>query len=162
MNVALIVLAAITILYVSHEIEKRKREERFTDFDLATMNEKFMRAEQTRINLNAMENLATDLAASSPEMQIVLQIQWLGFDGEKYTYDLFCDGINTASDNLKEITEREIHELREELAYECAELNYETMHRRDSRQFVPNIKKIGEWLNAGKDVREMWNDDEYS
>lgn len=81
MNAALLILGIILLIYVDVQIERRKAEEyRDAEFDLATVNEKIIKADQTRINLNAMEQLATDLRVSSPEMQIVLQITWLDFN----------------------------------------------------------------------------------
>lgn len=159
MNVALLILGIILLIYVDVQIERSKVEYRDAEFDLATVNEKIIKADQTRINLNAMEQLATDLRVSSPEMQIVLQITWLDFNGESHVYDLYCDGINTATESMQAVTEREIYELREALAYQLADLNRETMHERNNERNDTILSKIGEWLNAGKDVREMWRKD---
>ena len=159
MNIALLILGIIFLIYVDVQIERRKEEYRDAEFDLATVNEKIIKADQTRINLNAMEQLATDLRVSSPEMQIVLQITWLDFNGESHVYDLYCDGINTATESMQAVTEREIYELREALAYQLADLNRETMHERNNERNDTILSKIGEWLNAGKDVREMWRKD---
>jgi hypothetical protein len=92
-------------------------------------------------------------------MQIVLQITWLDFNGDSHVYDLYCDGINTATESMQAVTEREIYELREALAYQLADLNRETMHERNNERNDTILSKIGEWLNAGKDVREMWRKD---
>lgn len=148
MNVALLILGIILLIYVDVQIERRKVEHRDAEFDLATVNEKIIKADQTRINLNAMEQLATDLRVSSPEMQIVLQITWLDFNGESHVYDLYCDGINTATESMQAVTEREIFELREALAYQCAELNYVTASSEEKQDGVRKniIKQVGEWL----------------
>lgn len=148
MNVALLILGIILLIYVDVQIERRKVEHRDAEFDLATVNEKIIKADQTRINLNAMEQLATDLRVSSPEMQIVLQITWLDFNGESHVYDLYCDGINTATESMQAVTEREIYELREALAYQCAELNYVTASSEEKQDGVRKniIKQVGEWL----------------
>lgn len=160
MNAALLILGIILLIYVDVQIERRKAEEyRDAEFDLSTVNEKLIKADQTRINLNAMEQLATDLRVSSPEMQIVLQITWLDFNGESHVYDLYCDGINTATESMQAVTEREIFELREALAYQLADLNHETMHEQNYERNNTILSKIGEWLNAGKDLREMWRKD---
>ena len=148
MNAALLILGIIFLIYVDVQIERRKEEYRDAEFDLATVNEKIIKADQTRINLNAMEQLATDLRVSSPEMQIVLQITWLDFNGESHVYDLYCDGINTATESMQAVTEREIFELREALAYQCAELNYVTANNEEKQDGVRKniIKQVGEWL----------------
>lgn len=149
MNAALLILGIILLIYVDVQIERRKAEEyRDAEFDLATVNEKIIKADQTRINLNAMEQLATDLRVSSPEMQIVLQITWLDFNGESHVYDLYCDGINTATESMQAVTEREIYELREALAYQLADLNRETMHEQNYERNDTILSKIGEWLRG--------------
>lgn len=148
MNAALLILGIILLIYVDVQIERRKVEYRDAEFDLATVNEKIIKADQTRINLNAMEQLATDLRVSSPEMQIVLQITWLDFNGDSHVYDLYCDGINTATESMQAVTEREIYELREALTYQCAELNYVTASNEEKQDGVRKniIKQVGEWL----------------
>lgn len=157
MNIALLILGLIFLIYVSVQIERKKKSEEYhdTEFDLSTVNEKLIRADQTRIDLNSMESLLTDLSVASPEMQIVLRLTWLDLDGEQHTYDLYCDGINTASESMRSVSEREVFELREALSYQLADLNRETMRRQSSRQNGTILGKIGEWLQDGKDVREM-------
>ena len=139
MNGLLLILCIAFLLYVSSKIEKRKNEEPiYPDFDLAGANEKIDIVSETRIDLNAMEQLATDLQVSTPDMQFVIQLAWIGRDGKDHTYDLYIDGQNTATDAISLITEREINELRQALAYECAELSYETSTKRKRGFLVKN------------------------
>ena len=128
MNGILLILCIAFLLFASSKIESRKQEEEpeYLDFDLAGANEKIDIVSETRIDLNAMEQLATDLQVSTPDMQFVIQLAWIGRDGKDHTYDLYIDGQNTATDAIALITEREINELRQSLAYECAALSRET------------------------------------
>lgn len=140
MNLSLLLIGLLCIGYVSRRIRKRSP---YNDFDLAGMNEKFFMAEQTRRNLNAMENLMTELQTSSPERQIVLHIEWLADDEIAQQYDLFCDGYNTATDRMREIVEREINDLRNEFAYEVTELQKATRSRKNNRKYNEQIRRIG-------------------
>lgn len=140
MNGLLLILCIAFLLFASSKIESRKQEEEpeYLDFDLAGANEKIDIVSETRIDLNAMEQLATDLQVSTPDMQFVIQLAWIGRDGKDHTYDLYIDGQNTATDAISLIAEREINELRQALAYECAELSYETSTKRKRGFLVKN------------------------
>lgn len=109
-------------------------EEEPDDFDLMTVSEKFEAAKQTSDDLHGMEQLVTELDTCSAERQTVVQISWTGEDGETHEHDLFCDGMNTATECLREIAERETHDLRRVLAYQCETLAAETRSRRNGRR----------------------------
>ena len=155
MDGILLIVGVAILLVISSRIEKKKKSE-YVDFDLAGMNEKLNIADETRKGLNAMEELATDIQTSSPDLQIVIHLTWVSHDGEPREYDLYIDGCNTASDAMNMIIEREINDLRTALAYECAALSYETRSRKSDRKNV--IQKAWEWLNDGKDVRDVWQE----
>lgn len=156
MNAALFIFAVFAVAYISNRISNRSP---YTDFDLAGMNEKFSIAENTRRNLNATEQLASDLQLCTPERQIVLHLEWLSDEEQTQYYDLFCDGYNIATDRMREIIEREIKDLRKELSYECSALEKATRSRKKRRIYGAQIRRMGEWMNAGKDVRDMWSND---
>lgn len=99
------------------------------DFDLMTVAEKRKAVDATAEELEAAEQLITDLSLCSEDYLLSVRVKWLGDNGEKYTYDLICDGINTASVNLTEIMEREVSELRASLAYRCEKLAKVTRSR---------------------------------
>lgn len=102
------------------------------DFDLATVSEKFEIAHETNEALNGMEQLLTDLDTCTTDRQTVVQIRWFGEDGADHTHDLYCDGMNTATECLREIAEREAHDLRKLLAYQCQTLAGATRGRKIS------------------------------
>jgi hypothetical protein len=49
---------------------------------------------------------------------------------------------------MQAVTEREIFELREALAYQLADLNRETMHEQNYERNDTILAKIGEWLRG--------------
>lgn len=101
------------------------------DFDLATVTEKMEIAHETNTALNDMEELITELDASNADRQTVVQIRWLGDDGENHKHDLYCDGMNTATECLRAIAERETHDLRKALSYQCSVLAHYTRQRKN-------------------------------
>lgn len=100
------------------------------DFDLLTVEEMRKTVDSTAEELEAAEQLITDLSLCSEDYLLSVRVKWLGDNGEKYTYDLICDGINTASADLTEIMEREVSELRGALAYRCEKLAKVTRSRK--------------------------------
>lgn len=153
MNMSLLLLGLLCVAYISRRIRKRSP---YNDFDLAGMNEKFQIAAETRRALNAAEQLMTELQTSSPERQIVVHMEWIGDNENVQAYDLYCDGYNMATDRMREIFEREINDLRNEFSYECSELQKATRGRKNHRKYGEQIRRMGEWINAGEDVRSMW------
>lgn len=116
-----------------------------SDFDLASVNEKFEIAKRTNDSLHSMEQLITDLDICDEERQIVIQITWLGEDDTTHAEDIYCDGKNTATECMREIAEREAHDLRNALAYQCSSLARCTRRRKNSRR--NDYAEIGEWLD---------------
>ena len=113
-----------------HEPPDEETDEETADFDLATVSEKFEIAHETNKALDDMEQLLTDLDTCTTDRQTVVQIRWLGDDGENHEHDLYCDGMNTATECLREIAEREAHDLRRLLAYQCQTLAGATRGRK--------------------------------
>lgn len=99
------------------------------DFDLLTVAEKRKAVDRTAEELEAAEQLITDLSLCSDAYLMSVRVKWIGDDGEKYAYDLICDGDNAASVDLAEIMEREVSELRVLLAYRCENLAKSTRSR---------------------------------
>lgn len=134
----------VLIGLVIFRVWKSKQTEK-SEFDLATVNEKFEIAKRTNDSLHNMEQLITDLDICNAERQIVIQITWLGEDEETHAEDIFCNGTNTATECMKAIAEREAYDLRRALAYQCDVLARCTRHRKNSRQI--DYRAIGEWLD---------------
>lgn len=120
-------------------------EEEASDFDLMTVAEKFEVAKRTSDDLHGMEQLLTDMDTCSDDRQAVIQLSWLGDDNTVHTYDLYCDGTNTATECMRAIAERETNDLRAALAYQCDALASATRHRKNRRQ--NDAETIGEWLH---------------
>lgn len=134
----------VLIGLVIFRVWKSKQTEK-SEFDLATVNEKFEIAKRTNDSLHNMEQLITDLDICNAERQIVIQITWLGEDEETHAEDIFCNGTNTATECMKAIAEREAYDLRRALAYQCDVLARCTRHRKNGRQ--NDYTAIGEWLD---------------
>lgn len=111
------------------------------EFDLLTVSEKFEVAKQTNDSLHGMEQLATDLDLCSDESIKVIEISWVGDDGENHKYDLYCDGTNTATECMRDIAQRETYDLRRVLSYQCNALAKATRHRKNGRK--NDIDEIG-------------------
>lgn len=122
MVVQLSIIGIAAIWYISMQIKRRRAEFGNTEFDLATVNEKFSMAADTRESLNAMEQLVTDIDICNATAQKVLHLQWLGEDEETHEYDLYLDGQNTATECMREIAVREIFDLRGSLSYQIERL----------------------------------------
>lgn len=142
---SIIYLVAIAVFFVRSVRRLSNPEEEADDFDLMTVSEKFEVAKRTSDDLHGMEQLLTDMDTCSDDRQAVVQLSWLGEDGELHAYDLYCDGTNTATECMREIAERETSDLRAALAYQCDALAKATRRRKNRRQ--NDAQAIGEWLN---------------
>lgn len=135
MEIVLFIASTIGMLWLAKKAIQNWREDREAqedaDFDLLTVAEKVEVVHRTTADLNSMEQLITDLDTCSEERQTVLRLQWLGEDGQNHTYDLYCDGMNTATECLREIAERETNDLRSALAYQCEVLADSTRSRKN-------------------------------
>ena len=134
------------LIWLIYKAARPEPKEESSDFDLASVNEKFEIAKRTNDSLHSMEQLITDLEICDTERQIVIQITWLGEDDTTHAENIYCDGQNTATECMKEIAEREAHDLRNALAYQCNALARCTRSRKNSRQ--NDYAAIGEWLNG--------------
>ena len=97
-------------------------------FDFLTVNEQFAEAKVTNDELVVMQGLISDLSMCSTDNQLVIQISWSDSNGKSNTYDLYCDGVNTASECLSQIAKREVFELRGTLSYQCSRLAKSTQN----------------------------------
>lgn len=92
------------------------------DFELLTRREQLATAKETADAINDLECLRTDIDCSNADDVLMLHVEWIGRDGQKREHELYCDGMNTSSEGMSAIAEREIHELRQALAYQCGVL----------------------------------------
>ena len=96
------------------------------DFELLTRREQLATAKETADAINDLEQLQTDIDCSTADDVLMLHIEWIGRDGVKREHELYCDGMNTSSESMSAIADREIHELRQALAYQCGVLGRST------------------------------------
>lgn len=141
--IVLMIVGIIIIVLVSRRIRYNHRVSPYYDFNLMTANEMFEVAENTRQGINRLENLITDLNAAKPRRQIVLHVEWLSEEEEPQTYCLYCDGQNLATEKMIEIAEREIYDLRELFAYQCATLEKATRSRNIDRKNDIGSERLG-------------------
>lgn len=114
------------------------------EFDLMTVSEKFEIARKTNSDLQDMEQLITDLDLCSDDNQKIIQISWIGEDGENHEYDLYCNGTNLATECMQDIAQRETYDLRRVLSYQCDVLARATRSRKNGGK--NGIETVGEWL----------------
>lgn len=124
MVITLAIIGVGVVWYTSELIKAKRRRERFgnTEFELATVNEKFALVEGTRKKLNDMEQLLTDIDTSCADHVKAVRLSWLGDDDNMHEYDLYLNGNNTSTECMRDIVEREIFELRGTISWQIAEL----------------------------------------
>lgn len=104
------------------------------DFEYLTVREQLAAAQETSYAIGELEQLITDMQESTEDDLMILHIEWVGRDNSAHAIDLFCDGVNTASECMIEIGDREAHDLRATLAYQCSVLSSGTRSRKNSRK----------------------------
>lgn len=125
-------------------------------FDYLTVSEQFAKAKESNDNLLMMQQLISDLSYSDIDNQIVIQISWTDPSGKHNTYDLYCDGMNTASECFLKIAEREAHDIGTTLSAQCRRLSKATEGSDFYRKIPYAARKIFE-NPSGEDVE---NDNE--
>lgn len=130
----LLMLLALMFVPIRRTDNAAEQQEERTDFDFLSVREQLAVAHDTADQIGGMEQLLTDIEESCEDDVIILHIEWIGRDDMKHEYDLYCDGSDTASECMTEIAEREVHDLRASLAYQCAVLSERGRHRQNHRQ----------------------------
>lgn len=111
------------------------------DFELLTRREQLATAKETADAINDLEQMQTDIECSNADDILMLHIEWIGRDGVKREHELYCDGMNTNSECMVQIAEREIHELRQALSYQCGVLSE---RGRSTKNSYANDENAGE------------------
>ena len=111
------------------------------DFELLTRREQLATAKETADAINDLEQMQTDIECSNADDILMLHIEWIGRDGVKREHELYCDGMNTNSECMEQIAEREIHEMRQALSYQCGVLS---RHGRSTPNSYANDENAGE------------------
>ena len=93
-------------------------------FDYLTFNEKFLEVQNSSMRLQAIEQLKEDVTSCSPDNQLPITLSWSSpADGEQHEYDIYCDGLNTATECILDIIDREEHETQFCLSRQCERLS---------------------------------------
>ena len=93
-------------------------------FDYLTFNEKFLEVQNSSMRLQAIEQLKEDVTSCSPDNQLPITLSWSSLaDGEQHEYDIYCDGLNTATECILDIIDREEHETQFRLSRQCERLS---------------------------------------
>lgn len=153
-----IVSVLLMVLLIRHAIKERMAEttDDLSEFDVMSVAEKFETARVTNDNLQAMEQLLTDLSVCDAGDQIkVVRLSWTGDNGIRHEYDLYCDGVNLATENMTAIAEREISDLKQALSYQCGQLYEATRSRKNDRKNGRRGELINEFVRR---VRERYLD----
>lgn len=134
LNAVFLILIIATTMFIL--VKKFRRRIHGDDFEYLTVREQLAIANETADVISELEQLQTDVQESHANDVMVLHMEWTGRDNERHAVDLFCDGKNTISECMAEISERQIHDLKNELAYQCAVLSDQARRRHKRRQYV--------------------------
>lgn len=121
------------------------------DFEYLTVREQLAIANNTADTIAELEQLCTDMQTSDRSDVMMLHLEWIGRDNEAHAIDLACDGENTCTESMIEISECEIHELKNDLSHQLAILSGEGRSRRNSGQnkrFAEGGGSIAEVVSA--------------
>lgn len=93
-------------------------------FDYLTFNEKFLEVQNSSDRLHAIEQLKEDVSCCTPDSQLPITITWISpADGEQHEYEVFCDGLNTTTECILDIIDREEYEIQMRLSRQCERLS---------------------------------------
>ena len=140
----------------SEDIEDDDDDDEDISFDYLTVSEQFEKAKESNDNLLMMQQLISDLSYSDTDNQIVIQISWTDTSGKQNTYNLYCDGMNTASECFLKIAEREAHDIGTTLSAQCRRLSKATEGSDFYRKIPYAARKIFE--NPSGEVAESDNE----
>ena len=123
--VVLAIYIIIAIVALRRHRESREEDDDCGDcaeYDYLTVREQIAEVKEMSDALDDMEQLQTDLAASNPDDMIVVSLHWIGRDGQRRTFDVYCDGLNLQTESLLTLSECEAHMIRAELQDGCKAL----------------------------------------
>ena len=121
------------------------------DFEYLTVREQLAIANNTADTIAELEQLCTDMECSDKDDVMILHLEWIGRDNEAHALDLACDGTNTCTEDMIEISECEINDLKNDLSHQLAILSGDGRSRRNSRQnnrLAEGGKSIAEIVSA--------------
>ena len=140
---AFLVLSLILLFIKALHPQREQQEEAKTDFDFLSLREQIATAKKTSDQVLSMEQLRTDIEESCEDDLMIVCISWVGRDGDRHEYDLYCNGEDKNSECLGEAIESEIYSLRQALAHQCAVLSRQGRSGKNSGKNGRSL--IGEW-----------------
>lgn len=154
--VYLFLLIAAVVYLTKRNRHADEDSEQEDDFEYLTVREQLAIANRTADSIAEAEQLITDMQESAVEDVMVLHIAWLGRDNKRHTIALDCNGCNTSTECMIQISEREIHDLKNDLAHQCAVLSERGRNRLNRVQIDADRRgeaiQIDETLHALRDA----------
>lgn len=145
----LLIAAVVHLVKRNRYAEETEPED---DFEYLTVREQLAIANKTADSIAEAEQLITDMQESAIEDIMVLHIEWIGRDDRRHEISFGCDGYNTATACMIEISEREVHDLKNDLAHQCVILSERGRSRRNRVQIDADRRgeaiKVDETLHA--------------
>lgn len=152
----LFLLIAAVVYLAKRNRHASKETEPEDDFAYLTVREQLAIANSTADSIAEAEQLITDMQESAAEDIMMLHIEWIGRDDRRHEISFGCDGYNTATTCMIEISEREIHDLKNDLAHQCAVLSERGRNRLNRVQIGADRRgeaiQIDETLHALRDA----------
>lgn len=153
--VYLFLLIAAVVYLVKHSRYAEEETEQEDDFEYLTVREQLAIANRTADSIAEAEQLVTDMQESAAEDIMMLHIEWIGRDDRRHEISFGCDGYNTATACMIEISEREIHDLKNDLAHQCAVLSERGRSRRNRVQI--DADRRGEAIEVDETLHALRN-----
>lgn len=149
------------IYWTLYSVKRMKQGEKepepdYTDFSYLTIKEKVDKVAETRNQIGALENLLTDLSVCNPDNVKVVRVKWMSETGKVIHYDLYCDGTDTATENLYGIAEREIHDLKIDFSHYSEILAEAARNNKNDYKNVVAENRKQKWGRVQDALRDFW------
>lgn len=149
----LLIAAVVYLTKRNRHVDEDSEQE--DDYEYLTVREQLAIANRTADSIAEAEQLVTDMQESAAEDIMMLHIEWIGRDDRRHEISFGCDGYNTATACMIEISEREIHDLKNDLAHQCAVLSERGRSRRNRVQI--DADRRGEAIEVDETLHALRN-----
>ena len=141
------------IVYLAKKRIEKDRNDEGSDFAYLTVREQLAVANRTAETIAEAEQLIEDMQESRSDDVMMLHVEWIGRDDRHHTIALACDGYNTSTACMIEISEREINDLKNVLAHQCAILSERGRSRLNSLH--NDASRRGEAIEIDEEVHAL-------
>ena len=141
------------IVYLAKKRIEKDRNDEGSDFAYLTVREQLAVASRTAETIAEAEQLIEDMQESRSDDVMMLHIEWIGRDDRHHTIALACDGYNTSTACMIEISEREINDLKNDLAHQCSVLSERGRSRLNRGQ--NDASRRGEAIEIDEEVHAL-------